>query len=274
MNVSRGHFAALSAALLLLSAFPAAAEKLRIADAVPGGDTAVRQLALSEGLADPALEISVRRVEPEEALRQLAAGETDLALLERSRIPAEFRGGRRVYAVEALAFYLNANNPVAGFSRAELETLFRAARPAWSDYTPEKLTDVQRFAVRPGRPDADRFERLFFADGARHTGIFELGSASEVLLIVAANPEAVGAVLYRPEAPVSIRVAAVDGVVPTLRGVTEGSYPLSFFREALTAAEPEAATRKFLEKLRSAAFYELLYEAGSLPADGGKKAGQ
>ena len=72
------------ALVFLLFALPAAGGTLRIADAVPGGDTAVRQLALSEALADPALELSIRSSGVGEALRLLASGEVDLVLLERS----------------------------------------------------------------------------------------------------------------------------------------------------------------------------------------------
>ena len=253
------------ALVFLLFALPAAGGTLRIADAVPGGDTAVRQLALSEALADPALELSIRSSGVEEALRLLASGEVDLVLLERSGVPEEFRGRRMVYAVEALVFYLNSSNPVEGFSQEGVRKLFRAARPVWSEYTLQKETDIQRFAVKPPRPDGLRFRSFFFGDGSRPVGIFELGSAPELVLIVSANPEAVGAALYHPEAPVAVKAAAVDGVAPTLRTVTAGSYPLSFFREALTAEEPPETVRNFLEKLRSSVFYERLYDVGSLP---------
>ena len=253
------------ALVFLLFALPAAGGTLRIADAVPGGDTAVRQLALSEALADPALELSIRSSGVGEALRLLASGEVDLVLLERAGVPEEFRGRRMVYAVEALVFYLNSSNPVEGFSQEGVRKLFRAARPVWSEYTLQKETDIQRFAVKPSRPDGLRFRSFFFGDGSRPVGIFELGSAPELVLIVSANPEAVGAALYHPEAPVAVKAAAVDGVAPTLRTVTAGSYPLSFFREALTAEEPPETVRNFLEKLRSSVFYELLYDVGSLP---------
>ena len=192
-------------------------------------------------------------------------GLVDLVLLERSGVPEEFRGRRMVYAVEALVFYLNSSNPVEGFSQEGVRKLFRAARPVWSEYTLQKETDIQRFAVKPSRPDGLRFRSFFFGDGSRPVGIFELGSAPELVLIVSANPEAVGAALYHPEAPVAVKAAAVDGVAPTLRTVTAGSYPLSFFREALTAEEPPETVRNFLEKLRSSVFYELLYDVGSLP---------
>ncbi len=265
MTVNRFGRGLRGALVFLLFALPAAGGTLRIADAVPGGDTAVRQLALSEALADPALELSIRSSSVGEALRLLASGEVDLVLLERSGVPEEFRGRRMVYAVEALVFYLNSSNPVEGFSQEGVRKLFRAARPVWSEYTLQKETDIQRFAVKPPRPDGLRFRSFFFGDGSRPVGIFELGSAPELVLIVSANPEAVGAALYHPEAPVAVKAAAVDGVAPTLRTVTAGSYPLSFFREALTAEEPPEPVRNFLEKLRSSAFYELLYDVGSLP---------
>ncbi len=265
MTVNRFGRGLRDALVFLLFALPAAGGTLRIADAVPGGDTAVRQLALSEALADPALELSIRSSGVGEALRLLASGEVDLVLLERSGVPEEFRGRRMVYAVEALVFYLNSSNPVEGFSQEGVRKLFRAARPVWSEYTLQKETDIQRFAVKPPRPDGLRFRSFFFGDGSRPVGIFELGSAPELVLIVSANPEAVGAALYHPEAPVAVKAAAVDGVAPTLRTVTAGSYPLSFFREALTAEEPPETVRNFLEKLRSSVFYELLYDVGSLP---------
>lgn len=265
MTVNRFGRGLRGALVFLLFALPAAGGTLRIADAVPGGDTAVRQLALSEALADPALELSIRSSSVGEALRLLASGEVDLVLLERSGVPEEFRGRRMVYAVEALVFYLNSSNPVEGFSQEGVRKLFRAARPVWSEYTLQKETDIQRFAVKPSRPDGLRFRSFFFGDGSRPVGIFELGSAPELVLIVSANPEAVGAALYHPEAPVAVKAAAVDGVAPTLRTVTAGSYPLSFFREALTAEEPPETVRNFLEKLRSSVFYELLYDVGSLP---------
>lgn len=252
---------------LLAAVFVAAAAELRIVDATGAGDAPVRQLALKQALANDSVPVSFRRQNAGEAIAALAAGTADLVVADVSAIPEEFKGGRKVYAVRALVFYVNAANTLEASKSDRLREIFTLPEdPDWADYS-FLSTKMKRFGVKAGRPGAEQMAAFLLRGSKPAEKVRLLNSTAEVTLLVGAEASGIGFGVFMPGAPVQVRMLAVDGVEPTLKSVSEGTYPLAVKRAVLTAGTANDTVRNFLAEMDKADFRELVEGAGMQPVE-------
>ncbi len=240
------------------------AETLRIADATRQGDPAVRQAALLYAARTPGTKLSFRRVEVKEALELFREGETDLVLIDRKQVPADFKGKERAYAAEAAAVYLSGGHFLNNFTTKEVKELLTLQLPNWSRYG-KKETDVHRFGLKPKSRGYGLFEEFLRIPPESVGRLFRASSTREMLLFIGKNDEAVGFGLFLPSAPLDVKIAAIDGVPATLRNISEGKYPLTVTYVILSAETPAPVATGFLATLNQADFLDLLEEIDLLP---------
>ena len=251
--------------LFLVSALLLCGAELRIADAVPGGDAPVRQLALREAFAGRQ-QIQYSRETADDAFSGLSGGKFDLVVAELPARPEKFAGKWRVYAVDSLVFYVNVANTLTGAKSSQLRDIFTQKQPNWQDYS-SLSTRIQRYGVKAGKPGAAYMERFLFRGSALADSVRKFGSTAEVLAMTGADPDAIGFGVYAPSAPAQVKLLAVDGVEPNMKSVAETTYPLAVKRAVFTSAEPSAETRRFLEEMDKADFRDFVLQAELLPVE-------
>ena len=255
----------LSTLLLLASALLLRGAELRIADAVPEGDTPVRQLALREALAGKQ-PIQYNRENADAAFSGLAEGKYDLVIAELPARPEKFQGNSRVYAVDSLVFYVNVANTLEEVKSSQLRDIFTQKQPTWQDYS-FLSTRIQRYGVKPGKPGAARMAEFLHKSSVLADSVQKFGSTAEVLAMTGANPDAIGFGVYAPSAPAQVKLLAVDGIEPNMKNVAGTIYPLAVKRAVFTSAEPSAETKRFLEEMGKAEFRDFVLNAELLPVE-------
>ena len=274
-------FAMIAASLLLLTCGVSAEEtagggersSIRILDLVPEGCDPVRQLALQlaldeeSGISDVQLERT--DMTPDAAVAELKAGRVDFVLLAASQVSPDYRGPRRGVMREAGAIYVNGANSLKSLTLPEARALLLAKRPVWEALNGSKA-DMQRIGVkftrRSERETILRLLKLKRDDVAAE--IFRLETTPEVVLLVGANPEAIGFGRLLAEYPVTVKALEIDGVAPTVDTVAEGKYPLQCEYVVLSRENPGASAAKFAAAFDTAAFAALVADNGFFPVRG------
>lgn len=271
-------FAMIAASLLLLTCgvsaeeMPGGGERtaVRILDLVPEGCDPVRQLALQlaldeeSGISDVQLERT--DMTPDAAVAELKAGRVDFVLLAASLVPPDYRGPRRGVMREAGAIYVNGANSLKSLTLPEARALLLAKRPVWEALNGSKA-DMQRIGVkftrRSERETILRLLKLKRDDVAAE--IFRLETTPEVVLLVGANPEAIGFGRLLAEYPVTVKALEIDGVAPTVDTVSAGKYPLQCEYVVLSRENPGTSAARFAAAFDTAAFAALIADNGFFP---------
>ena len=250
--------------LLLILTIPLyGAEKLRIGDATGGAPMeAVRLTALDLAKLFPDAEITIVRMKFDKAFAELQTGDLDIVFAEHRFIPASFNGVRKNWAAEALAFYVDAVNPLRELSLKELRTIWQAGNPVWRPYN-GMPADIHRIAVSQGNDL--RLEEIFIGTSDKSSkNIFRTSSLETAFLYL--SPAALICGSYRPERATALIALKIDGVSPTFASVANGKYPLSLRYELLTSAgNGSDLCKKFIQKLDEYKNYQAMLNSNLLP---------
>jgi len=231
------------------------AETIKIADAIPGGEMAVKHLALSMVSPESELGFEVNKVSAQEALKQLQDKTADVILLPKEALPPEIAG--TPYAILAVTVFVHTGNLLDGISVKDILKIYTALKPNWFDLTNSEA-DIHRYIVQDKniRPLLGGEDVNFAKD------IAQFGKTSEMLLMIAVNQNAIGLGRYRETIPLTIKQLAVNGIEPTRANIVSGKYPLQSVRFAV-AVTP--AGESFLQKFNTNQFQEILQDLDLLP---------
>lgn len=256
-----GFFLALTVPLLLN-----AAEPVRIADATPAGDSAVSSLALQLVLEKPGkYDISIERLSAEEALAKFNSGRADLVLIREVKLPEEQKNGvRHPYAVGAAVFYVNPVNPLENVTPEHLIQLLGGPAPDWAGITGEK-TRLYRLGLRRNAVGYGLPERMLKVKPEEFgKDMFRVGSNAELQLLTAGSAEALGAGIFSPVMPDTVKTLKINGIAPLLKTVKDGTYPFCERYILLLPAVPSQAAAAFVEAMHGADFRRYLEESGRM----------
>lgn len=152
-------------------------------------------------------------------------------------------------ARDAVALVTHPQTSVHGLSIEQLRAAFQGQVTNWADLGGPSLplTVISR---EDGAGIRAEFEQTVM--GLRRTTGSALTAASTegVLRLVRETPGALGYVSLAA-VDTSVRVLAVEGVLPTLETVADQSYPLRSTVFVVASAEPEGAARAFIGWLQS-----------------------
>lgn len=232
--------------------------------------------------------------------RAMTSGEVEAFRQSHGYEPTEYR-----VALDALAVFVHADNPVNGLSMDQLDSIFsedhRCHRGFFSDSSPiDDWSDVtfgQSGAIELyGRDELsgtyDFFTETALCDGRFRDSVVELEDSRSVVEAVARNPNAIGyaGIGYRTEA---VRALALSPQASNFEGayysyyveqyqdddnlerrygwVVRGRYPLSRYLYIYTDEGDEhadEAVRAFMEFALSDAGQALAHDAGFIPLPG------
>ena len=203
------------------------------------------ELAAAYEDAHPWVTVQVEVFNSSVAERTLRAGEADLALLSRLQ---EAAGDEPLWSQQfargGIAVIVHPSTPFVETGLAHLQEIFRGRVQEWGGMVLAVVSREEGAGVRVA------FERTVLGDHGVTPSSVVMPSSEAVVEYVACTPGSIGYVsTLRITEPVAdgVRVLPVEGVLPTLDALSDGSYPLSHPLALAATAEPAGEVRDFAQ---------------------------
>jgi phosphate transport system substrate-binding protein len=208
-----------------------------------------------------ALSIEIRAGDYRQGLEALRRGEAHLMVTAH----LESRDASSLWAApmgqDALVVITHPDNPVDRLTLSQVRAVFQGLHGDWSRLG----GDIRPLTVVSRPENADTrllFEQQVMGRRLITNAAVSASSESAVLETVRATPGAVGVMLLSSVND-SVKVLAIEGVMPTAQSVRDGRYPLRATLYALSLTEPEDLSREFIGWLQSPAGQQAIH--GHLP---------
>ncbi|MGE5698821.1 MAG: substrate-binding domain-containing protein [Deltaproteobacteria bacterium] len=206
------------------------------------------------------------------AVKAVLAGRLDIGLSGRSLTEEERANGavEKEYARTPFVFAVNMSVKTAGLTLAEVADIYAGKRDRWENRSRIRLV------LRP-RSDSDT-PVLKSMSPAMSVGV-ESALRREGMIVGMTDQEAVDLIQKIPGAfgattlsllvseKRQVRVLALDGIVPSMRAIADGSYPYAKTLYMVTRKNPPLEIRRFIEFVRSPAGAAILAKNGQIPAN-------
>ncbi len=211
----------------------------------------------------PEIRISVAGGGSGVGIKQVGEGLVDIGNSGRKPSPSEIKKYGLVmhcWAWDGIGVIVHKDNPLSFLTRSQLQDIFSGRIDNWRD-----LGGVDRSIVVVTRDQASGTRRVFWKKALRKGGI------TDKALVVPSNGAMKGVVTHNPYAIgyVSVgflddQVAAVplDGVVPTLTNVRNGSYPIARRLFSNTRGQARGLAADFINFLYSKKGQEIIADKG------------
>lgn len=227
-------------------------------------------------------------------LTDLLEHRTEVAAMSRRMTSSEIAEFVREYghepaevpvAIDALAVFVQQNNPLTGLSLDELDSIFCVERRRGLDYPVNSwgllgLTDEWfEASIHPYGRDGKSGTSYFFREEVCKGGTFVShmvrghGPASVVMDVVK-DPQGIGfsGIGYQTSMVKAVPIAAVKGgryVEPSFQSVMDGSYPLRrniyLYVARAPKSEPDASVRELVRFVLSAQGQQIALDHGYFP---------
>jgi phosphate transport system substrate-binding protein len=245
-----------------------------------GSDTMVilgQRWAEGFAKADPDTVVQVTGGGTGTGIAALINGSTDICQASRSmteRERADLRAKRGVTAVEtkvaldALAVFVNAQNPLAEISLAALARLYTGETADWK-YVGGEPHGVVLYGRENSSGTYEYFRERILGGKDFAPGTQSLGGTSAVAHAVKEDAYGIGygGIAYL-QGIKALKVRADDAapsVAPSLATAHDGSYPISRFLYFYTAGEPAGEVKKFVEWVRGPEGQKVIVDVGYYP---------
>jgi phosphate transport system substrate-binding protein len=227
---------------------------------VGGGGSGVGIAGLIQGIVDIAA--AGREIKPDERRRAAARTGAD---------PQEF-----TVALDALAVYVNAANPVDHLSFEDLAAIYgeEGAVHKWSQLGAQNEACRRDEIVRVSRQN-NSGTYVYFRDvvlGRAHDyklGSIDQSGSKDVVALVSRTPCAIGysgmAFATRGAKTIAIARTGAPAALPTADAVLTGSYPLARALYFYTPGEPPAHVGAFIEWVRGPEGQGIVRRVGFVP---------
>lgn len=219
----------LAATLVAMPSSPARADEVWLADLASARGFVIEAARLYEARTNT--KVTVRGASTVGALEAVAQGRHDLVATARNANPAEageFDLRYTPVAWDALAIIVNPKNPVQGLSLEQLRDVLAGKHTAWSTVG-GGAGPVNLYAVAGPNDGVEwSLRRLMFGRGSVHIASKRWYLNTQQLEdAIALDPNGIGVTLLsNVHGNARVRPLAIDGVVPSLATMRDGSYPL------------------------------------------------
>jgi len=191
-------------------------------------------------------------------LNELVAWRADIALV--SWLPGDLDEQWRATAVarDGVAIIVHQSNNVDGVGLLQLQDLFSGRTHEWAGVRGARsLGEVQVVSREEGSGTRDAFETLVMGEKGVTPLAVVAPSSEAVIEYVATHEAAVGYVSMGVATP-AVKVLSVEGELPTVQTVREGSYPLSHDLWFVAARSPETTVQSFLRFVQGPAGQQIV----------------
>lgn len=201
-------------------------------------------------------------------IQAVREGRCDIGLSSRALTDEEQAAGLKqtVLAYDGIAVIVHPDNPVSDLTLSQLSDIYTGKITDWNEVGGDDSTIVL-IGREAGSGTRDGFESVTGTEDACAYRQ-ELTSTGDVITTVASNPNAIG---YASLASVkdSVKVVAVDGVIPTEQTVEDGSYAVQrpFVLVTRTDVPLSAVAQRFFDYAVSGEANDIIVAAGVIPAN-------
>jgi len=155
-------------------------------------------------------------------------------------------GGCEVIGYDVMGVFVNATNPVAGLTRAQLREIFTGRVTNWKQFDgPDLLITVYSEKLSGGRATVRAFREMVLG-GDPYGPVREREDATDCVRDVASDRGGVTASSMSFAVP-GVRAIRVDGSAPVREAVQRGAYPLKRPLILVTKDVPAGDTKAFLD---------------------------
>lgn len=164
-----------------------------------------------------------------------------------------------VIGYDAVAVFVNAENPVKSLSREQLKGIFTGRIKNWREVGGKDLPIAPNTEIQGAkRATMEMFNELVMDKEPYGTGFKEIDLPRDQIVDVARNPGAIGTPslgllpTVPPDVRTKVKAVNVDGVEPSDANVRSGKYPVSRPLNLATVGSPTGATLAFVDFMLSA----------------------
>jgi phosphate transport system substrate-binding protein len=215
---------------------------------------------------NPAIQITIAGGGSGVGIKQVGEGLVDIGNSGRKATDEEInRYQLKLYrwAIDGVATVVHPQNPVKALTKSQLSDIFSGKLDNW-----KALGGTDRKINVYTRDEASGTREVFWKKGLDKsritTGAHVVVSNGAMKSAVGQDPYGIGYVsvghIDETVAPV-----ALDGVVPTIRTVQEGTYPVARGLYSNTRGEPAGLTQKFIEFLYTPDGKRIIEKHGFIP---------
>ncbi|MDR2405186.1 MAG: phosphate ABC transporter substrate-binding protein [Deltaproteobacteria bacterium] len=217
------------------------------------------------------IQLSVSGTGTGEGIKSLVDGNVDIAGASRDLLPAEIVRAkslevpliRHTVALDSLAVVVHPDNPLTGLTLDQLEKIYIGEIKNWSE-----LGSFDRPIIAINRDSSSGTFEMWLKlvlKGKRYRRDAQVQpSGGGITYAVGGNRNAIGYVgvgFLNPR----VKVLEINGVLPSLENVANGSYPLSRELYMFTRDPVPDTAKLFLDFLGSPTGRDIITETGFLP---------
>jgi phosphate transport system substrate-binding protein len=193
----------------------------------------------------------------------------DIGLSGRPLTDEERKGGavETEYAESPFVFVTNKRNAASGLSIREIADIFEGKEQTWTDGSRIRLVlrpafDTDTIFLENISPEMGRAVRIALA----RPGMIVAITNQESDAIVEKTPGSLGTSTLTQIITEnrSLKILAIDGVMPSVRNHNTGTYPFVKRFYIITKIKPTAFTQKFIDFVRTNAGRKILEDAGNV----------
>jgi phosphate transport system substrate-binding protein len=171
-------------------------------------------------------------------------------------------------AVDGLAVYLNAANPIKEISLEQLKGIYMGKITDWKDVG-GKPGKIIAYGRENNSGTYAYFKEHVLANGDFHPSVQTLPGTSAVTNAVAKDPKAIGygGIAYAKGIHHAMvkKDASTPAVEPSMENVLSGKYPISRYLYWYIAGEPSGETKKLVDWVLGPEGQKLVQEVGYYP---------
>lgn len=260
------------AAALAASAAIAGAQQLVIKGSDTLGAKLVPQLAEAFKAENPGATFNIAAEGSSTGFAALIDQTAHIGMASRRAKPTEISSAMAkglelrptIVAWDGIAIVLNANNPIKGLTKKQVEQIFTGDITDWSAVggKPGKISIYTRNTASGTYAD---FKELAMNKRDYAGAAQKMAGNEQIVSEVAKNPAGIGYVgLAYVHAP-GIKVVPVDGKVPNQGDIRDKSYPYSRPTFYYTNGVPAGATKSFIDFTLSDKGQKIVEQVGFVP---------
>ena len=212
--------------------------------------------------AHPGVRIDVQSGGSSRGIGDVRSGLADIGMVSRALEGDEQKLHAYGIARDGVGIILNAQNPVATLTRAQVVAIYRGEIASWKELGGRDAPIIVVHKAS-GRATLEVFLDHFGLDNRNVEADVIVGENEQAIKSIAGSPDAIGYVSIGTAAVdiehgVPIKLVGVGDVAPTLENLRRGVYPIARPLNLVTREPAEGLARAFIDYLRSRAVARLI----------------
>jgi phosphate transport system substrate-binding protein len=259
-------------AVALLAATSLQAQKLVIKGSDTLGAKLVPTLAEEYKAAHPGVSFEIAAEGSTTGIAAITDGTAQIGMSSRRAKPTEMSAAMAkgvsmkptIVAYDGIAVILNAGNPVGVLTKRQVEQIFAGDITDWSAVG-GSAGQISIYTRNTSSGTYSDFKALAMKNRDYATSSQKMAGNEQIVAEVAKNPNGIGYVGLAYMSEPGLKVASIEGIVPSKETVLAKKYPYARPTFYYTNGEPAGEAAKFVEFTLSDAGQKIVSRIGFVP---------